>query len=54
MEIIDGLFFFRENFEFVDLVDNLILCTLCEDEGVEKYYNGDVGFRIHTSKAHTN
>ena len=28
---------------------NLLLCTLCEDENVGKYCNGDVGLRIHTS-----
>ena len=31
---------------------NLILCTICDAEGVEKFRNGDFGLKVHTRRAH--
>jgi hypothetical protein len=31
---------------------NLILCAICDGEGVEKFCNGDFGLKVHTSRAH--
>jgi hypothetical protein len=31
---------------------NLILCTICDVEVVEKFCNGDFGLKVHTRRAH--
>ncbi len=31
---------------------NLILCTICDGEGVKKFCSGDFGLKVHTRKAH--
>jgi hypothetical protein len=34
--------------------ENKLLCKLCSDSGTEKFCEGEIGLRIHTSRMHNN